>query len=295
VSRGVFAVDRRLWRHTFFKDEAHTEREAWLWLISEAAWKTRLTKPVREVVTLQRAELAHSLRFMAQAWGWKEPRVRRFLRRLKSNAMIDTRIDADVTVITVCNYDKYQYAVSGSDAPFDAGSHAPATQTRRTKKYGFKEEGALGSAGPLRNVMEGKKEDYAFKGSTFSVTRDQFNKWKAAYSAISDLRVELQSIDDHLVDYPEKIKDGKWRHVVSRLLAKANGWRNTETRNTGISEPHWEFRGDTVRVYRNDPRWQRLEARYHQEQGRTLDFAEFWPFPALWVREIGAPAPDRVN
>lgn len=45
---------------------------------------------------------------MAKAFGWSEPRVRRFLNRLKADAMIDAASDAGQTVITICHYDKYQ-------------------------------------------------------------------------------------------------------------------------------------------------------------------------------------------
>ncbi len=35
--RGVFAVDRGIWDHPMFACEPFTEREAWQWLIAEAA------------------------------------------------------------------------------------------------------------------------------------------------------------------------------------------------------------------------------------------------------------------
>ena len=35
--RGVFALDRGIFDHLAFADEAFTEREAWAWLIAEAA------------------------------------------------------------------------------------------------------------------------------------------------------------------------------------------------------------------------------------------------------------------
>ena len=37
--RGVFAVDRGIWSDPDFADEPFTEREAFMWLVGEAAWK----------------------------------------------------------------------------------------------------------------------------------------------------------------------------------------------------------------------------------------------------------------
>lgn len=155
MSRGVFAVDRRVWIHPFFKREAFTEREAWLWMIGEASWKARRTRAGDVVVELRRGEFAHSLRFMAERWRWKEPRVRRFLKRLKNDAMIDARTDAGVTVVTICNYDEYQFVPAASDAPSDAPNDTRPTQTRRTEKNGFKKEGAPAGTPRLPRAWKG--------------------------------------------------------------------------------------------------------------------------------------------
>jgi hypothetical protein len=68
---------------------------------------------------------------MAVGWGWSESRVRRFLKRLKTDAMIDAATDAGVTVITICNYNRYQRVSLPSDAATDARSDTVATQQRR--------------------------------------------------------------------------------------------------------------------------------------------------------------------
>jgi hypothetical protein len=133
MSGGVFAVHRGVWGHPIFKPEPFTEREAFLWLVSEAAFKCRRFRAGSTPVDLQRGQLAHSLRFMAKAWKWPEPRVRRFLSRLKNDAMIDAGTDAGQTVITVCNYDVYQWREGGTEAPSDAPNDAATTQTRRKK------------------------------------------------------------------------------------------------------------------------------------------------------------------
>jgi hypothetical protein len=79
------------------------------------------------VLELKRGQVAASLRFMADKWQWREPRVRRFLKRLKTDAMIDAATDAGITVITICNYDKYQKVSLPRDAQIDAA----ATQRRK--------------------------------------------------------------------------------------------------------------------------------------------------------------------
>lgn len=159
--RGVFAVDRGWFDHPTFKPEPFTEREAWIWLIAEAAFRAHRRRVGSVTVTLTRGQLAHSLRFMADKWRWKEPRVRRFLARLKEDAMIDAASDAGVTVITICNYSKYQRVSLPIDAASDAGSDAPATQLRRKEEdtKDTKEQQQTQNLPPCRAVASATRTD----------------------------------------------------------------------------------------------------------------------------------------
>lgn len=106
---GVVAIDRGIFGHDLFEtDEPFTRREAWIWLIVEAAWKDRTKRVDGKTVAVKRGQVAHSIRFMAEAWGWHRTRVDRFLRELKIETMIETETETGITIITICNYDEYQ-------------------------------------------------------------------------------------------------------------------------------------------------------------------------------------------
>ena len=55
--------------------EPFKEREAWLWLIAECAFKPRRKRVNHVSVSLARGQLAHSTRFMARAWECFEAKV----------------------------------------------------------------------------------------------------------------------------------------------------------------------------------------------------------------------------
>jgi hypothetical protein len=130
--RGVFAVDRGIWEHDVLVDDnPFSRREAWLWLLSEAAWKPHRRRLAGRPVELNRGQLAASLRFMASKWRWAEPRVRRFLKTLEIEGMIDATTGAGITLITICKYDKYQRVSLPNDATVGSKSDAPPTQQRR--------------------------------------------------------------------------------------------------------------------------------------------------------------------
>mgnify|MGYP006921316524 FL=1 len=127
---GYIAVQRGFFDHHAFKKEPFTEREAWLWLISEASWKPETTRVGDTVFNLNRGELAHACRYMAKAWQWHHLRVWRFLKRLESDRMIETQTKRDATHITICNYDKYQSSRNADETQ----SETPVKQPRNKEE-----------------------------------------------------------------------------------------------------------------------------------------------------------------
>lgn len=137
--RGTFIVDRGLFGHPVFADEPFTEREAWMWLISEAAFKPYRRRVGKVIVDLKRGQLAHSLRHMATTWKWTVARVRRYLSKLeegrsKIDPLIGTATDAGVTLVTICNYDSYQLSSTKSDVADGTQSGTAAAQQRHKEE-----------------------------------------------------------------------------------------------------------------------------------------------------------------
>lgn len=174
--RGFIAVDRDVFDHPIFAKEPFTEREAWLWLIAEAAWSDRRIRVGSAVVELSRGQTAHSLRFMAARWKWSEARVRRYLGRLKNDAMIDAVATQQSTQITICNFDKYQMGRRTNVNEPDAPNDATATQNNT------REQNTLTSDTKVSSVSVGSDEPtMAFEGMD-KVPSSKPKRTKLAYS-----------------------------------------------------------------------------------------------------------------
>lgn len=111
---GTVNIARTIWSDAAFKDEPFTEREAFVWMIMEASWKPREKRVGSATVFLERGQLSHSIRFLAEAWGWKRNKTHRFITRLKNRDMIGTESGTGVLVITIRKYDEFQ-APNGSE------------------------------------------------------------------------------------------------------------------------------------------------------------------------------------
>lgn len=108
LTAGTVNISREFLDHPAFAVEAYTEREAWLWLIMEARWKAGQKRVGRKVFDVDRGQLVASMDFMAKAWKWSKARVFRFLKRLEKLEMIRSKSETDATIVTICNYDKFQ-------------------------------------------------------------------------------------------------------------------------------------------------------------------------------------------
>jgi hypothetical protein len=105
---GTVNISRDIWQDAAFKAEPFTEREAFVWMVMEAAWKSREKRVGSASVNLERGQLATSIRFMAEAWGWSKSAVDRFLKRLENRDMIGTQTGTAFSLITIRKYNEYQ-------------------------------------------------------------------------------------------------------------------------------------------------------------------------------------------
>ena len=113
MNGGYVKIARGIFKHNMFKDEPFTEREVWIWLICGASYKDDTIRiPNTNIVTqIKRGEYMASYRFLAIKFKWPISRVKRFIDRLKSGTMLNTRVVQGITFITIENYDEYQFFV----------------------------------------------------------------------------------------------------------------------------------------------------------------------------------------
>jgi hypothetical protein len=211
---GFYLMHRGWQDHPVFRNEEYSRRDAFVWMIEEASFKQTQIYASSGTITLKRGQLSHSLRFMAKAWKWDETKVRRFLSSLSKAKIIDAATDAGQTVITICNYEKYQTVEKQPDAATDAA----VTQQRRGSDAKKNEGNELIQEEVTGNGIPGS---YAFEGKVIKILPEQMKKWQEAYSSL-DLRSVLQSRDDWLADQPPSVKK-KWFIPTSNHLANLHG------------------------------------------------------------------------
>ena len=136
---GYFLVFRKVWKNKAFR--SLIESSVWLYMISSASHQDKTLNFLDNRIFVKRGELIFPLRKNATFWKMTYSEMRTFILRLKRRGMITTRLAQlmpssnhprrNITIISVINYDKFQY-VDKEQPPHDQLS--PLTNTQYTNK-----------------------------------------------------------------------------------------------------------------------------------------------------------------
>ncbi|WP_441258967.1 hypothetical protein AB7008_15070 [Bradyrhizobium sp. 521_C7_N1_3] len=189
MRKGYLLIARGLLKHPRFKPQGPlTQFEAWYWLIESAAYAphdvTITSGRNRLTVCLEPGQLTHSIRYLAKAWQWSDKRVQRFLSALQLDQSVTTQTTTGQTVITLCNWAKYQRP------DFEATTQtATATTTATTtKKKERKERKDISPSG------SGEPEDFAAWYAIYPRKKQPQDAKRAFAKAIGSGAITLEAL-----------------------------------------------------------------------------------------------------
>ncbi len=134
---GWVAIERDTFDNPIFAESEMSEREAYLWLVMNAAWEDTVHRVGGEVVPCPRGSLFITLREFQTTTCWgSDTKIRNFLQRLEDAELIKRtthgKRNARKTHVTICNY--------GVNTDVRTEENAPETHRERTKNA-VKEKG----------------------------------------------------------------------------------------------------------------------------------------------------------
>lgn len=209
---GYIKLHRRWHEGPNFREKTYCERAAWVWLLSNAAWKDTVRYSAKgDRIAITRGQIHVSLRSLGTAWGWSKGKVERFLSRLETETAITQNSGQSGNVITICNYDKYQSRDDDARDGLGTQDGTVAGQSRDTQEESkeYKEEKNNIPAGPV---------EYAFCGQVVRLKPDAFANWQKNFPDL-DLAAALQSRDDWLSTEADDATKRRWFISTSNWLA----------------------------------------------------------------------------
>jgi hypothetical protein len=145
VVSGWFAMKRGVTSHPLFK--GRPDRLAvWVWLMDNAAWKDTTQDVNGHTVKVPRGSVCVAERRMCDEIGVGRQVLRTFLTRLEADTMITRKVTHGRSLITLCNWDKYQTAKVGPN-PTENPKPTQDQPTKETREQDTLEANASNDAG----------------------------------------------------------------------------------------------------------------------------------------------------
>lgn len=147
MSHGAIFVHRELQDHWLWqKSKPFSMGQAWIDMLLLANHKEEKVVFMGKISVIGRGEFIRSERDLSDRWGWPQAKTHRFLKLLKIDSMIVTKVNQKANQITICNYDKYQKLRINNESKMNQKRIDP--------------ESMLNLNNNDKNVKEVKKEDY---------------------------------------------------------------------------------------------------------------------------------------
>lgn len=103
---GFCLAHRAAWDNPVFRNLL--EAGIWNWMYQTCVWKDTQVRMNGCVFPLKRGQLVTTISFISKGFGLSPQSTRTFLKNLENQQMINTRTNKQATIITICNYDKFQ-------------------------------------------------------------------------------------------------------------------------------------------------------------------------------------------
>lgn len=191
-------ISRRLFEHPFWCEERTFSRfEAWLDIVQSARFEDTKQLIGNRFIEVKRGQMLVSLRFLGSRWQWSTKKVNTFLDLLIQDKMIikETPKETGQTVITICNYDKYNFQLLNEETK--------KKQQRNSKETVRKHQGnKVNKENKEKELEEGKETSTSVEAKKGELSLSQTGKidWIGLMnyfnSTFKDKLPVIKSIDD---------------------------------------------------------------------------------------------------
>ena len=118
-----------------WEEEPFTRGQAWVDLLLITNYEDGYYRNRGERIDLQRGQCGRSVLSLSERWKWSRGKTTRFLKELEKDGRILIKTDNRNTIISICNYDKFQCHDTADDTTDDTtDGHETIQQTDTNKK-----------------------------------------------------------------------------------------------------------------------------------------------------------------
>ena len=243
-------LNRNFFENFLWKEARnYSKAEAWLDLIQLARFEASTEMINGKVIEVQRGELPASRRFLELRWDWGSTKVSNFLKILEDSKMIKRKQTNGHTIITLCNYDKYNSNEDG-DKPQNKPStnqrqttdKPPTNQNKEYKNYKNEEE--------FNKEKESKKKNSRFSPPTILEIQNYFLEKKLNENLAKKEAQKFFDFYDSKNWFVGKNKMAKWKSAASGWINRMENFNQNATKSNNQTGNNASNRSGVTKIDR---------------------------------------------
>ena len=276
IERGFILIHRKIWKNPTFKKKAMSVGLL-VWLVQEAAWKATKILVGNAIIEIQRGQIFHSQRYISEQTGVPRQQLRTLLRQFERVNILAHSPTRPATqqrkIITICNYDKYQFPETPTNPTINPASTQPHPKEERTSYLPSVDKsadnaGAREILDDEKSEMNGHQDDKPKPQTGAYITAD----WKPREDEIM-IWVTMGMPQKEIDDVAEEFRDF-WMAQAGQGARKRNwdltfrNWIKNLARHRGVGT------GKTARsnARRDNPGDDSIAAAVVRRQNRVVEF-----------------------
>ena len=172
--------------------------QAWIDLLTHACHKPNKLTIKGQLISLEIGEQARSEVTLSKTWKWSRNKVRRFLKNLESDGMIEQKTTHLTSIISICNYSSFQGGETTDGTP--KGQQKDNRKTAKGQQAEHKQE--------CKELKEWKENKFVEFWSTYKKSSD---KQKCFDKFMKLTEEDINKIISVLPSYVRSTPDVKFR------------------------------------------------------------------------------------
>ncbi|ASU03413.1 replication protein [Pseudoalteromonas phage SL25] len=224
MAQGWISLNRELMNHWVWDCE-FSAGQAWVDLLLYANHSHAKLMIKGQLIEVNRGQQARSELTLSKAWKWSRNKVRRFLKNLEKDGMIELKSGHLTTVITICNYDSFQ----SNDT---AGDTTKGQQSKQLKDN---------SRNTNNNVNNENNENKPLDQSKIAreeLIQSSFDYWWKAYPTKTARKASLKKWQSITKKMDDNIVTELTNHIVADVKFRLDGLANGDDRFIGFDRLH---------------------------------------------------------
>jgi hypothetical protein len=185
MAQGWISLNREVMSHWVWNCE-FSAGQAWVDLLLYANHSPAKLMIKGQLVDIARGQQARSELTLSKSWKWSRSKVRRYLKNLEKDGMINIKSGHLTTVITICNYDIFQ----SNDTAVDTAKEQQSIHLKNNSRYTNNNVNNENNENNTSVEAEPKRSKFSFSDNQMRFAKAVYEKVKVITPKMKEPNLE---------------------------------------------------------------------------------------------------------